>query len=268
MPEDGSIALKGFEDLDGTKEVAAYIQALESFDALRELQELKRLARRRVKPGDRVLDVGCGFGLETFRLAKIAGDGLVSGIDKSGNFIEEARRRAEAQSLKIEFRAGDAEALPYASASFDAVRAERVLIYLDEPEMALSEMRRVAKPGASVAVIEPDFGTNTINIPDRSLTRRILAHECDTAVQHGWLVRDVKTMLADLGFKEVRIATRMVVFTPDLALGYFTKTGQSAAKGGVISESELATWTDAIAERHAASRLFAAIGYYLFMART
>lgn len=268
MAEDGSISLKRFEDLDGTKDVAGYIQALESFDRLRELQQLKRIGRRRVSPGDAVLDVGCGFGLETFRLARIVGAGRVDGIDKSQSFIDEARRRAQPQLLAIEFRVGDAQALPYASATFDAVRAERLLIYLDEPEMALSEMRRVAKPGASIALIEPDFDTNTINIPDRPLTRRILAHECDTGVAHGWLARDLKTMLQDLGFEDVRLATRMVVFTPDLAAGYFTKTGQSAAEAGVIGGTELAAWTDAIAERHAAGRLFAAIGYYLFTART
>lgn len=267
MGGDGGISLHRFEDLNQVSDVASYVTALEQFDRLRELQELKRLARRQVKPGQAVLDVGCGFGLETFRLARLAGpEGRVLGIDKSEPFIQEARRRAKAQPLPVKFRVGDAQALPYAPRSFDVARAERLLIYLPEPEKALAEMRRVLKPRGHIALIEPDFGTNAINIEDRPLTHRILDHECDTGVAHGWLVRDLRNTLSDLGFKDVRIATRVVIFSPDLAAGYFAKLGGSAFQAGLISQSELSDWTSEISALHASGRLFATIGYYLFTA--
>lgn len=267
MGEQGGISLHRFEDLNKVPDLEAYIKALDSFDRLKELQELKRLARRQVKPGCSVLDVGCGFGLETFRLARLAGpEGRVSGIDKSEPFIEEARRRAGAQPFPIEFRVGDAEALPYAARSFDVARAERLLIYLPEPEKALAEMRRVLKPDGRIALIEPDFGTNAINVGNRPLARRILDHECDTGVAHGWLVRDLRNTLSDLGFKDVRIATRVVIFSPDLAAGYFSKLGGSAFQAGLVSEAELSDWTSEVETLHASGRLFASIGYYLFTA--
>ena len=79
------------------------------------------------------------------------------------------------------------QALPYPDASFDVVRAERLLIYLKDWGKAVSEMKRVAKPGASLAFIEPEFGTTTINLPDRAVVRRAMAHEADTAVVESWL---------------------------------------------------------------------------------
>ncbi len=121
--------------------------------------------------------------LETERIAKLVTSGPpVAGIDASAHFIEQAEHRAQAAGLTIDYRVGHAEQLPYAAASFDHVRAERVLIYIDDVQQAVSEMRRVLKPGGSLAIIEPDFGTTTVNVADRDLVTRVMAHEAATAV--------------------------------------------------------------------------------------
>jgi SAM-dependent methyltransferase len=178
MTED--ISLSQFKAMDRAANVPAYVAALEAFDAIPELQELKVLGRDRggVMAGRSVLDVGCGFGLETLRLAALAGPGKVAGIDKSADFIAEATARATAAGLAIDFEVGDAEALPYPDASFDCVRAERLLIYLTDPAKAVAEMKRVARPGGRIALIEPDFGTTTINLPNR----RGLSSACSAAL--------------------------------------------------------------------------------------
>jgi SAM-dependent methyltransferase len=267
---EGAISLHGFTEIDHAGAFAAYVAALEVFDRLEQLQELKALARERTGtgPGRSVLDVGCGFGLETLRLASLVQPGgRVAGIDKSGEFIAEARRRQREAGLEIDFREGDAENLPFANASFDIARAERVLVYLPHPARALAEMRRVVRPGGRVAAIEPDFGMNAINFPDRGLARRVLDHECDAGVPQGWLVRDLLGMLEDAGFTGVEVATRVVVFDPDLAAGYFAQTGRSARQAGVIGADELARWTGTIADLHGRGRLCCSIGYFLFTAR-
>ena len=128
-------------------------------------------------------------------------------------------------------------------------------------------MRRVVRPGGGIAAIEPDFGMNAINFPDRGLARRVLDHECDAGVPQGWLVRDLLGMLEDAGFTGVEVATRVVVFDPDLAAGYFAQTGRSACQAGVIDADELARWTGTIADLHGRGRLFCSIGYFLFTAR-
>jgi hypothetical protein len=146
-------------------------------------------------------------------------------------------------------------------------RAERVLVYLPEPKRALEEMRRVTRPGGSVTAIEPDFATNAINLPDRALVRRILDHECDANIPHGWLVRDLLGLMQDIGLRNVEIDTRIVIFTPDLAAAYFTETGRTAQSAGVIDAGEFDHWKAAIEDLRQRGRLFCSIGYYLFTAR-
>jgi SAM-dependent methyltransferase len=127
-----TVQLHAFTDLDHVASIKPYVAALEAFDVLPQLQELKVLARERARVGDgtTVLDVGCGFGLESLRLARLIGPGgRVTGIDKSADFIADAKARAAAAKLAIDFRVGDAEDLPFADASFDVARAERVLVY-------------------------------------------------------------------------------------------------------------------------------------------
>lgn len=97
-PAAPAISLHDFTDIDHSAE-STYVAALEAFDRLPLLRELKALAIERTGtgPGRRVLDVGCGFGLETLRLARlVAPGGAVTGIDLSADFVAEARRRAAA----------------------------------------------------------------------------------------------------------------------------------------------------------------------------
>jgi SAM-dependent methyltransferase len=138
-----NVRLHAFTDLDRAPSITPYVAALEAFDALPQLQELKALARERARIGDgsTVLDVGCGFGLESLRLARLVEPGgKVVGIDKSADFIKEAQRRVAEAKLAIDFKVADAETLPFANATFDVARAERVLVYLPDPKRALDEI--------------------------------------------------------------------------------------------------------------------------------
>ena len=263
-----AISLHDFTDIDHSAE-STYVAALEAFDRLPLLRELKALAieRTAIGPGRRVLDVGCGFGLETLRLARlVAPGGAVTGIDLSAEFIAEAVRRAGAAGLDVDLTQGDAQDLPFPDDAFDVTRIERVLIYLDDPDRALGEMVRVTRPGGRIAVIAPDFDTNTVNVPDASLVRTVLAHEADTSVVNPRLVRDLRGKLEDLGLDDVEITSRMVVFSPDLGAQYFGGIGEAAARAGVIDADAGHRWTSTIAELHRTGRLFGAIGYYLVTA--
>lgn len=262
------VEIHAFTDLDREGSLAPYISALEIFDARPQLQELKALARAHIHPGDTVLDVGCGFGLETLKLAPLVEPGgKVTGIDKSAAFIKEAQTRAAQARASIDFQVGDAEAMAFEDDAFDVARAERVLVYLPDPKQALSEMRRVTRGGGTVTAIEPDFGTNSINFSDRALTRRILEHECDVNMPKGWLVRDMSWLMCDLGLTDVHIDTRIVIFPPGLGASYFTQAGVSAEQAGVISAAELEAWTAGIEDLRQRGRLFSSVGYYLFTAK-
>jgi ubiquinone/menaquinone biosynthesis C-methylase UbiE len=107
----------------------------------------------------RILDIGCGPGTITADLAEHVADGHVTGLDAEPTVLEHARENATAREIaNIDFETADAYALPYPDDSFCVVHAHQVLQYLDDPVHALREMRRVCKPGGTVAVRDVDFG--------------------------------------------------------------------------------------------------------------
>jgi SAM-dependent methyltransferase len=103
-----------------------------------------------VKPGTRLLDVGCGSG----QLALIAArtGAQVSGCDIAVNWIEKARARAAAEGLEISFIEGDAEALPYEDAQFDVVASLIGAMFAPRPDLVAAELIRVCKPGGMIAM--------------------------------------------------------------------------------------------------------------------
>jgi ubiquinone/menaquinone biosynthesis C-methylase UbiE len=106
-----------------------------------------------VRPGDHVLDVACGTGLVTFRVAETVGDaGAVVGTDIAGEMIDLAARAAAARRLgHVRFQRADAEDLPFADGCFDATLCGLGLMYVPDPVRALCEMRRVLRPGGRAA---------------------------------------------------------------------------------------------------------------------
>jgi SAM-dependent methyltransferase len=108
------------------------------------------MARIELRPGMKVLDAACGTG----NLAVIAARQgcLTSGLDIASNLISQARQRARQESLDIEFKEGDAEAMPYADASFDVVVSMYGVMFAPRPERIVNELQRVTKPGGLIAL--------------------------------------------------------------------------------------------------------------------
>ena len=99
--------------------------------------------------GEKVLDVGCGTGSLSFALAARAPNSAITGIDFSQAYVAYAKRKNI--EARLAFETGDACAMPYADKSFDRVLSLLVLHYVRKPNKAIAEMRRVARPGATVA---------------------------------------------------------------------------------------------------------------------
>ncbi|HXR29269.1 MAG TPA: methyltransferase domain-containing protein [Solirubrobacteraceae bacterium] len=101
--------------------------------------------------GERVLDVGCGPGNFTRTFARSAGDGLVVGLDASRTML--ARAVADTHEQNTAYIRGDACALPFRDASFDAVCCFAALYLIEHPMRALDEIVRVLAPGGRVALL-------------------------------------------------------------------------------------------------------------------
>jgi SAM-dependent methyltransferase len=102
-----------------------------------------------VSAGDRVLDVGCGTGSLTAALAGHPNLAAIVGIDLAEPYVAFTRRQLDDPRVKVEV--GDACALPYPDHAFDRAFSLLVLQFMPEPEVAVREMRRVVRPGGTVA---------------------------------------------------------------------------------------------------------------------
>jgi SAM-dependent methyltransferase len=102
-----------------------------------------------LRDGEAVIDVGCGTGNLTFELLAAAKDLAVTAVDYSPIFLAAARAKPGADAVR--FEQGDAAALPMGDASFDRALSLLVLHFVPESARALAEMRRVVRPGGTVA---------------------------------------------------------------------------------------------------------------------
>jgi arsenite methyltransferase len=124
--------------------------------------------------GDRLLDVASGHGASALLAARELGCDVV-GLEYGSGAVQEATAAARAAGLeaRVSFRRGDAEALPFESASFDAVLCECSLCTFPDKPRAASELRRVLRPGGRLAL-------------------------CDVVVEHSRLSDDLRGPLAGL----------------------------------------------------------------------
>jgi ubiquinone/menaquinone biosynthesis C-methylase UbiE len=108
------------------------------------------IERLNLQKGMKVLDVACGAGNLSLPAARAGAD--VTGVDIAEYLIEQARKNAANENLKVRFDVGDAEDLPYEDASFDAVVTMFGAMFAPRPEIVAAELKRVCRSGGTIAM--------------------------------------------------------------------------------------------------------------------
>jgi ubiquinone/menaquinone biosynthesis C-methylase UbiE len=103
-----------------------------------------------IRPGLKVLDIACGTGNSAIPLARQGAE--VIGVDIAPNLLEQARTRAREAGVEIRFEEGDVEQLAFPDASFDLLISIFGAMFAPRPELAVSEMKRVVRPGGRIVM--------------------------------------------------------------------------------------------------------------------
>jgi SAM-dependent methyltransferase len=163
-----------------------------------------------IRPGQRVLDVACGTGVLARAAAERVGSaGSVVGLDVNDGMLAVARRKAPG----IEWRTGRAEALPFASGSFDAVVSQFGLMFFEDRRVALQEMMRALRPGGQLAVAVWDSLDRTPGYTAMvALLRRLFGDEVAGALDAPFILGDrqlLSSLFAEAGIPEAEVTTQV-----------------------------------------------------------
>jgi ubiquinone/menaquinone biosynthesis C-methylase UbiE len=196
------------------------------------------LAGLQLTGGERVLDLGCGLGDDTFAIAHlVGGQGRAVGVDVSESMILEARRRAASQQLPIEFVIDDAQTLHFEDANFDACRTERMLMHVRDAGRAFAEMVRVIRRGGGLSVFDFDWETQIVDSPYKETTQLIAHSFCDS-FKNGWIGRRLPRLFKQHAMTDIRVSPETIFITYP-SWNFSSAAILPAQQAGVVSARRL-----------------------------
>jgi SAM-dependent methyltransferase len=258
----------GFTSVDDQSDPDAWVRLLdrlgeEPFYAAYKARVLELLAP---VAGGRYLDVGGGTGAaarslrEVVRRESVGAEALAVVLDRSVAMARAASRR-ETGAV-----AGQAEALPFADASFDGAWADRTVQHLADPGRALAELVRVTRPGGRLVVVDPDYDTQVVDVEDQELARRVLRFRADHLLRNGTIAHRVPGLLNELGVDDPRVEpATLVVRDPtavDNVMGLWTWAA-TAHDRGLLSAEEANAWPVQLDQAVASGRFLYAVTFFI-----
>jgi SAM-dependent methyltransferase len=181
------------------------------------------------------VDIGAGVGTDALTIG-----GSVIGVDCSLTMCRESHARGLTMPV-----VADAEALPLSSGVVDGCWSDRTFQHLAHPERALHEMVRVLKPGGTIVVVDPDYGTQRMELPDQHLARKVLDFRAHHALRNGTLAHQMADRFGQAGLEHVSVeAKTLVVRDPravDNAMG-LRSWARAASTQGMMTDDEASRW--------------------------
>ena len=227
-----------------------------------------------LRPGMRLLDLGCGPGTISVGLAAAVAPGALHGIDMEASQIEMANAAAKAGGHgKAVFQVGDATDLPFEDASFDVAHCHALLNHAPDTQAVLAEVKRVLKPGGLFAarevigdssLFEPAF---EMGISGWSTFLKMLAANGG----HPQMGKELKRALFDAGFTDIHATASFepyntaddLAFLRGLIIGWFfaPTTMEAAIKHGLATQEQFEAWRQSLEDWVTKPGAFAAFAW-------
>jgi ubiquinone/menaquinone biosynthesis C-methylase UbiE len=252
----------------------ALAQRLDAVYRTPEMVDQRRATIQALAPsqGEKLLDVGTGPGLLALELADHVGrEGRVTGIDVSADMltVAEQHRQRSPHRDALTFSHGDAGALAFDDASFDALASTQVYEYLDDVDEALREAHRVLRPGGRLVVVDTDWDSLVWHADDRA---RMLS------VIEAWTQRftdphlptTLRRRLKATGFVLDAVQVVPVLnadFDPDTYSARHIDIVSDFVQAHGIAPSDAAAWASDVRARAESDEYFFSLNRYLFTAR-
>lgn len=257
------------------QEIKGYVDAQYLHTAAKLLEPIKRRSYElmRILPGQTILDVGCGPGIDTMEIAQLVGKtGHVIGIDQDLEMISRANAHAEKIGLNdyVAHHRSEAGTLGFESGQFDACRSERLFMHLLDPEQALSEMIRVTKPGGWMVVVDSDWGSLSIDTTEIEVERRLARFRAEKILNNGYSGRRLYRMFREQKLSEIAIEIFPIQTTDLELLRYLSRQDeveQKALEQNIISPQDLQRWHYDLQQADREKRLFASLNMIIVAAR-
>ncbi|MEY2568152.1 MAG: arsenite methyltransferase [Actinomycetota bacterium] len=220
--------------------------------------------------GDAILDVGCGPGFYVAELLHETGSsGRVVGIDSSPQMLAIAAKRTTGHE-NVEFRDGEAIALPVEDGAFDRALCVQVLEYVDDATAALNEIHRALRPSGRVVVWDVDWTTVSWHSADPGRMAAVLA-AWDGHLVHPALPRTLSARLRDAGFSDIAVEGHVFAtnqLSPETYGGALIRVLQDYVGGrpDAVSAEELSAWAAEQRALDEAGEFFFSVVQYCFTA--
>ena len=230
-------------------------------------QRQHTLKKLTVKPGEKILDVGCGVGFLSYEIALLTGDsGKVCGIDQNSEMIRHANKRCE-KLRNTQFSQANADDLPFPEESFDAACCTQVLLYVKDVAQVISGIKRVLKPAGRIIVVETDWRGVVLNSDYDSITRKIFS-AWDATVSSPNLPVRLGSLLLNNGFCNIDVEPIPILnteYTPSqFSHGMMNWITRNALKNGVITKEQSQKWLDDLDVKGESGNYFFCVNRFLF----
>jgi arsenite methyltransferase len=173
----------------------------------------------KLNPGETVLDLGSGGGIDCFLAAKLVGDsGRVIGVDMTPEMLAKARSNTEKMNAEnVSFRLGEIEHLPVADNSVDVILSNCVINLSPQKDQVFKEAFRVLKPGGRLAISDV---VATAEMPENMRAQAALLTGCIAGAEH---VDHLRTLMKSAGFEAIRIDVK--AYSTQLVSQWFPGSG-------------------------------------------